>query len=155
MAFEPRIYTRGDSKPGGWYNVEDFFNELKIFILNSQTEKALAVAVVDSNGDQVTAFGGSVNPPSSISSGSKNVSSAGTAETLGASVAIKRVFITARRNNQGEIVFGGSNAKAAIGVRVGTPLSPGDTQIVEINDLSKVYIDAEVSGDGISYTYEA
>lgn len=155
MAFEPRIYTRGDSRPGGWYNLEDFANELKLLLLNSQTEKVVAVGVVDADGNQVTSFGGSSTPPSSIGQGSKNVTSAGTAVALGASTAIKRIFITARKNNQSDIVFGGSGVVANPSTLVGTPLSPGEREIVEIDNLNKVYIDAEQSGDGVSFTYEA
>lgn len=41
-------------KPGTWFSVEDFLNELKTVLVNSSTEKVLGVAILDQNGNQVT-----------------------------------------------------------------------------------------------------
>lgn len=90
---------------------------------------------------------------SSIGDGSKNVTTAGTAVTLGSSTSCKAITITARLSNTGIISVGGSTVVAASGSRRGTPLGAGDSITLEINDISLVYIDATVSGEGVTFTY--
>ena len=96
----------------------------------------------------------SVAVPSTISEGRKVVASAGTAEALGASTTVKEVMITAETNNTGMITVGGSGVIAAAATREGTPLYPGDSAIIQIDDLASVYIDSTVNGDGVTYIYK-
>ena len=90
----------------------------------------------------------------SITSGRKTVGTAGTRETLVASsTRARRVEITAETDNTGVVVVGGSTVVAAQASRVGTPLNPGDTMTIEIDDLQKIYLDSTVSGDGVTYNF--
>lgn len=94
-----------------------------------------------------------VSTPGSIGDGRKTVSSAGTREQLSTTLTIKKVEITALENNTDVVVIGGSTVVALYATRRGTPIRPGETLTVYINDLAKIYIDALTSGDGVSYTY--
>jgi hypothetical protein len=88
-----------------------------------------------------------------IANGRKTVTVAATAETLAGATTCQRVDITAETDNTGIIVVGGSTCVALLATRQGTPLSAGDSYSIDIDDLSDVYIDATVSGDGVSFTY--
>ena len=88
-----------------------------------------------------------------IGDGRQTVAAAGTAEALAASTTAKVVFITAETDNTGVIAVGGSTVVAALATRRGTPLLAGDSGVLEIDDLADVYIDATVSGEGVTYTY--
>ena len=96
---------------------------------------------------------GSAAVSTSLSEGRKVVSSAGTAEALASSTEIKEVLVTAETNNTGMIVVGGSGVIAAEATREGTPLYPGDTILIQVDDLAEVYVDSTVNGDGVTYTY--
>lgn len=96
-----------------------------------------------------------VTTPSSLGNGRKTVASAGTAEALAASTSCKSVTVTAETDNTGVISVGGSGVIATLATRTGTPLNAGDSFTLEIDNLSKVYIDTTVSGDGVTYTYAA
>ena len=90
---------------------------------------------------------------SGISNGRKVVTTAGTAVTLASSTTCRKVDITAETDNTGVIVVGGSTVVAALATRQGTPLNAGDTLSVFITNLSSVYLDSTVSGDGVTFTY--
>ena len=96
-----------------------------------------------------------ISAPTSITPGSKVVTTALTAEPLvGAPLAIVKVDITALSTNTDAIVYGDASVVASpIGARVGTPLEPGDTGTVEIDDLSKIFIDSVVSLEGVTFNY--
>lgn len=99
-----------------------------------------------------TDFATSANqlPPSSIGDGAKTVSSAGTAETLVASsTPCKYVLITAEDDNSGKIYYGGSGVSSSSGGY----LFPAQTTLIEIDNVQKVYIDADTSTDGVKFTY--
>ncbi len=88
-----------------------------------------------------------------IASGRKVVSAAATAEAISGAQACKNVDITAETDNTGVIVVGGTTVVAAVGTRQGTPLNAGDSYSIDIDDLSDIFIDATVSGEGVSFTY--
>ncbi len=89
-----------------------------------------------------------------IADGRKVVASAGTAERLAsANTPCRKVEITAELDNTDYVVIGASTVVASIGTRRGTPLSAGQTITMYITDLYPVYIDAVVSGEGVTYTY--
>lgn len=90
---------------------------------------------------------------STIGDGRKVVTTAGTRVALAASTAIKTVVITAETDNTDKIVVGGSTVVAALATRQGTPLDPGDSLILNLDDLADVYIDSMVSGEGVTFTY--
>lgn len=89
-----------------------------------------------------------------VRDGSKNVTTAGTAVQLSStSVLCEKVEVTAKIGNTDVIVVGASTVVAATGTRRGTPLDPGQTFTMYIDDLSKVYIDSVVSGEGCTFTH--
>ena len=49
--------------------------------------------------------------------------------------------------------MGGSGVIAATATREGIALESKDVYSLEIDNLNKVYIDAEVNGEGVSFTY--
>jgi hypothetical protein len=82
------------------------------------------------------------------------VTTAGTRVPLASSSTPARsVSITALEGNTGKVVVGGATVVAALATRRGTPLAAGDTVTLDINDLSKVNVDAMVNGEGVSYSY--
>lgn len=92
--------------------------------------------------------------PTTIADNRKVVTTAGTAVALSTSAArVGSVAITAETDNTGLIVVGGSTVVAALATRRGVPLSPGDTITLDIDQLSDVYIDSTVNGDGVTFVY--
>ena len=90
-----------------------------------------------------------------VTDGRKVVTTAGTRVALAASTACKQVVITAETDNTGYVVVGGSTVVAALATRSGVPLNPGDSVALEIDNLSKVYLDSAVSTDGVTFVYFA
>ena len=88
-----------------------------------------------------------------VGQGRKVVASAGTAVALSTSVSCKSVTIQAEKNNTSDVIIGGSGVVGALLSREGIYLSPGDSVDFPIDDLSKIYIDALVSSEGVTYIY--
>lgn len=90
-----------------------------------------------------------------VFSARKVVAAAGTAERLAAitGTSCARIDITAELDNTGIICVGGAGVIAALATRTGTPLAAGDTVTLNVRDLYFVFIDATVSGDGVTYNY--
>lgn len=98
--------------------------------------------------------GAVVTPPTyTVSDGRKVVTTAGTRVALAASTVCKKVDIGALSTNTGIIVVGGITCVAAAGTRRGFALSAGDKYLIEIDNLSKLYLDSTVNGEGVSFTY--
>ena len=96
------------------------------------------------------------NPRSVIGDGIKTVTTAATRVALSTTTTpITEVTITALSTNTGIIVVGGSTVVAAAATRRGTPLAAGDSVGLEVNSLASVWLDATVSGEGVSFTYLA
>lgn len=92
--------------------------------------------------------------PVSVIDGRKVVAAGGTAEALTSTkTRVHSVDITAEADNTGVIVVGGSTVVAALATRRGTPLNAGDTKTYLDVDLSQIYIDATVNGDGVTFDY--
>ena len=90
----------------------------------------------------------------SVGDGVKSVTTAGTAVQLSAtSVACRMVEIQARVANTGNIAVGSSTVVAAAGSERGIVLVPGASVSLRVTDLNKLYLDAAVSGEGVSYIY--
>lgn len=89
----------------------------------------------------------------SVGDGRKTVTTAGTAERLAAATKATQVVITAETDNTGIICVGGSTVVAALATRRGTPLSLGDTVTLPCVDLSDIWLDTTVDGDGATFTY--
>lgn len=89
-----------------------------------------------------------------ITSDRKTVTTAGTrVQFQSVSTECRKVDITAELDNTGTVVVGGAGVVAALATRMGTPLAAGDSLTVYITDLSLLYLDATVSGDGVTYNY--
>lgn len=134
------------------------------FDLTSDSKKVQAVGVRRSDDNKelwsITSAGALVrgtvtaeHPTTGIGDGRKVVAEAGTAVAIAASTSARWVTITAETDNTGTIVVGGSSVVAALSTRRGTPLSPGDTASIPCDDLADIYIDATVTGDGVTFTY--
>ncbi len=93
------------------------------------------------------------------SSGRKVVTSAGTPERLvDTETPCFKVEISGLESNTDIVVVGASTVVAGTsldgaGTRKGTPISAGQTLTVEIDNPYKLFIDAVVSGEGVSFTY--
>jgi hypothetical protein len=108
------------------------------------------IQTVDENGNVITPL----EEASTIHDGSATVTTAGTAAPLiAAPTPCISVAICAKTTNTGVIAVGGSTVVASSSTRRGIPLSPGDSVSLDIADVSQIYIDATVSGDGVTYTY--
>lgn len=95
----------------------------------------------------------STSTASAIGDDRKTVTAAGTAESLAASTVCKLVTVTALLTNTAPVCVGGSTVVASPGSRKGVILAPGDSYEVAIDNLSTIYIDAAVSGEGVAYSY--
>ncbi len=83
-----------------------------------------------------------------LSDNSQNVTTAGTRVQLSA-VACKKIIITAKAANTGTIWVGGSTIAANRGI----PLVALQNVTLEVSNVSAVYIDSTVNGEGITYAY--
>ena len=90
----------------------------------------------------------------SFKGGRKTVTAAGTAEKLSStSIPVHWVRITAEEDQEKSVAIGGSNLKAKAAERNGYPLAKGeDLELKDIN-LNQIYVDAETSGDGVTFIY--
>ncbi len=88
-----------------------------------------------------------------IAHGRKVVATAGTDEALAASTAAKYVIITADAGNSGIICVGGTGVDAVAATRTGIPLSAGGSCGLDCDNLADIFIDATVSGEGVSFAY--
>lgn len=91
--------------------------------------------------------GGEVSPPSAALNGKTTVTTAGARMALGAATAIKSVAVKAGTSNTGTIYLGNSNVSSSNGAE----LSAGETAAIDIDDLSKVYIDASSNNQYVTW----
>ena len=92
-------------------------------------------------------------PALELATNKLEITVAGTPETIPTIGQIREVMVTAKLDNTGLIVVGGSNIDANMSTMVGQPLYSGDTFIVDVDELDLIYVDAEVSGEGVLYLY--
>jgi hypothetical protein len=95
-----------------------------------------------------------------LGDGRQTVTTAGTPVPLitKASTACTSVTITALAANTTVIAVGGPDVAAAVAGRKGTILKAGESCKFtachdHVDDLATVFIDAETSGEGVSYSY--
>lgn len=121
---------------------------------NQAVELLAGTATIGKLGAGTAVIGKVGHDKTGIGHGRKVVAAAGTDLPLEtSSTPAKVVIVTAETNNTGVIVVGASGVDAALSTRTGTPLMPGDSTVLEIDDLADVYIDATVTGDGVTYMY--
>lgn len=96
-------------------------------------------------------FGSNVSSiASTLGDGSKNVTTAGTRVQLSStSIPCKWVIITAKVGNTGTVYIGGSTVATARG----KPLVNLQEIIINVNDVSKVWMDSDSNGDGVTFCY--
>lgn len=87
-----------------------------------------------------------------LTDGRKTVTAAGIAEAISATLACQWVTLTALKTNTGDIYAGGSAVSAVSGSEAGQPLAAGDSITFPVDDAATVFIDAEVSGEGVTFT---
>lgn len=90
-----------------------------------------------------------LNPYSILGNGVKTVPTAGTAVQLASSNSIKTITIRALSTNTGLIYVGTSLVSSSNGFE----LSPQETVSLDIANISTIWIDASVNGNGVSYIY--
>lgn len=89
---------------------------------------------------------------STISEGRAKTVTPGTAVALAASATPARVVkIKAFADNTDKVVVGSSGVVAALATRKGIELAPGEAVDIRIDDVSKVYVDSVVAGEGVAY----
>lgn len=88
-----------------------------------------------------------------VGDGIQLVASAGTAEALASSTSCRKVTVQARPENTDVVVVGASTVVAAAGTRRGIALVPGQSVTLNVTDLADLYVDAAVTGEGVSYVY--
>ena len=110
--------------------------------------EALLNALASVAADQLRVDVTSPFAPTSTGSGQATVADAGTRAQLTAQ-ACKAVSIAANPDNTGNIFLGDVTVSSANG-RI---LAPGDAVDLAIDNLNRLYIDAAVDGEGISYLW--
>lgn len=99
------------------------------------------------------------NTGSSIINGQVLLVKAGTRQrlpTIAAQAPPTSIAVQALSTNEGKIALGGVTVVAAPGTHAapttsGILLNPGDTASLDVCDLTAVYMDGTVTGDGIGY----
>ena len=88
-----------------------------------------------------------------IGVGRKVVAASATAERLATATKCTSVTLTAETDNTGIVAVGSSAVVAALATRTGIPLSAGDSVTIPVVDLSDIWLDTTVSGDGVTFVY--
>jgi hypothetical protein len=89
----------------------------------------------------------SVAAPTTIYHGKKTVTTAGTRVALASSQSVRSVCIKALQTNGGYIYVGDVTTSSTTGFQ----LLAGDTISLDIANLSTIYLDSSVSGEGVTY----
>lgn len=97
--------------------------------------------LVDSNGNIIS------SPPTTLGSGKKLVTTAGTRVQLASTTSIKGLSVKALSTNTGLIYIGDVTVASSNGFQ----LSAGDEQSFDISDLASLYVDSAVNGEGVTY----
>ena len=83
--------------------------------------------------------------PSTLLAGEKTVAAAGSPEALAGSTAVvSGVVVQAKPANAGNVLIGNSTSQKIL-------LTAGESVPLSIDNLSKVYVDVTVNGEGVNY----
>ena len=89
-----------------------------------------------------------------IGHGVKTVTTAGTDVVLVSAVTFaKWIVIQAQTDNTGVVAVGASGVDATVATGTGASLAAGEKITLPCENLTDIYIDATVSGDGVRFTY--
>lgn len=96
-----------------------------------------------------------MQPAGGVGDSRRVVTTAGTRVQLATSgiAGLRSIAITALSTNTGIIAVGGSTVVAAAGTRTGVALAAGATVSLDIADITDVWLDSTVNGEGVSYAY--
>ena len=87
-----------------------------------------------------------------LSGGRKVVTTGGTREQITSTeTLISGVIIQALRTNTGNVMIGGADVDVTAGSENGTELITGQTMTLYTDSLSRIWIDADNTGEGINY----
>lgn len=87
-----------------------------------------------------------------VCSGRQTVTTPGTEVQLTTGIIDSdKIEVQALYTNTGRIVVGDSSISLTAGSEKGTILTPGQSMTLPISKAVKVYIDAEVAGEGVTY----
>jgi hypothetical protein len=89
----------------------------------------------------------SLSGSGSIKGAVQNVTTAGTRIQL-PNLPCREITIIANRTNTGYIYIGGSDVSSTV---YGSELAAKDSITIAVNNTNLIYIDASVSGEGVSY----
>lgn len=95
--------------------------------------------------------GVNILPYSILGNGQQTVTTAGTRVQLASSTPTTTITIRAKSTNTGKIYVGTVTVTSSNGFI----LSASETVSIDLDNLSKVYIDSSVNGEGVSYIYLA
>ena len=120
-----------------------------------------AVRIIDHDGDVATVTSNRLDVNATVTTAStainngttKVVTTAGTDVVLGGDVACKRIEIQAQTDNTGIIAVGATGVDATEATGTGIILYPGDVMTLETDNLSDVFIDSTVDGEGVRFVY--
>lgn len=110
------------------------------------------MATIDSGGlnlSAATVISVNLNPATIVGNGKTTVTTAGTSVVLASSTSIVSVTVRALSSNTNKIYVGSSSVSSTNGFQ----LSPQETVSLDINNLNKVYIDADTNGEGVTWIY--
>lgn len=90
---------------------------------------------------------------STLTDGRKTVATPGTPEALeAAATPCKWVIATALKTNSQDVWIGGAGVSGVAGAEAGSPLSPGDSETLPVDDAAKVFVDVLAAGEGVTFT---
>lgn len=93
---------------------------------------------------------------STLTDGRKVVVAAGTPVAIvSSSTPCKWVTLTALLTNTRQVNVGGSDVLATVGSDKGTPLNAGDSATIPVANANAAFVDAQVNGEGVSFTVGA
>lgn len=90
-----------------------------------------------------------INAYTVVGNGKTTVTTPGTAVQVASTTAIGSITVKALASNAGKIYVGTSSVSSSNGFQ----LAAGDSVSLDINDPSKVWLDADNAGEGVTYIY--
>lgn len=88
-----------------------------------------------------------------LADGVTTVTTAGTDVALAGSTTAKWVIIQAQTDNTGIIAVGNTGVDATVATGTGVALAAGESITIPCDNLSDIFIDSTVNGEGVRYTY--
>jgi hypothetical protein len=113
------------------------------------TDTYASPLLLDVDGQLKVAGSFSASVPTTLTGGTKAVTTHGTAVALGTTLATKSIYIRALDANVGSVNVGDASVDYSTNPEV--TLYPGDALVIEIADRATVFVDATNDGDGVSY----